>query len=272
MAADGISMPFVEKYLISSIEDVEPVAQVFEHLQVTATPHGFAAFQRRIGNSGPAVPNGPLAACPMHLLLHDLMSMEDFYLCYKEHRGRLQEFARRAEPFFEAMLDAVLGCDAEVISWGGNYDQDLTWPPFFQEEIAPWLQRVSRRVRAAGKLMLTHTDGENRDLLPLYPACGFDVAESVCPAPMTKCTLAELRAGFGEDVTIWGGIPCVVLLDDSMDEAIFESYMDRLFAELGSGRRLILGVSDNVPPDVNMDRLERVKEWIERFGPVRGDG
>ena len=57
----------------------------------------------------------------------------------------------------------------------------------------PWLQKVSERVHAAGKLLLTHTDGENKDLMSLYRQCGFDVAESVCPAPMTKCTLAEIR-------------------------------------------------------------------------------
>ena len=85
---------------------------------------------------------------------------------------------------------------------------------------------------------------------------------------MTSCTLAEVRRGMGPGTTVWGGIPCVVLLDDVMDEGEFESYMDRLFAELDGGGRLILGVSDNVPPDVNLTRLERIKEWIEAFGPV----
>ena len=269
MAADGISVPFVEKYPVSSIEDLEGVAQVFEDLKVESTPEGYAAFRRRIGEGGPAIANGPPAASPMHLLLHNLMSMEEFYLCYKEQRDLLQQFTRRIEPFFEAILQAMLACNAEVISWGGNYDQDLTWPPFFQEQILPWLQRVSRRAHACGKLVLTHTDGENHDLLMLYRSCSFDVAEAVCPAPMTRSTLAELRVGFGESITVWGGIPCVALLDNSMNAARYQRYMDRLFSELGSGRRLILGVSDNVPPDANMDRLRRVNEWIEQFGPVK---
>ena len=44
--------------------------------------------------------------------------------------------------------------------------------------------------------------------------------------------------------------------------------MDQLFTELGTGERLILGVSDNVPPDVNPSRLEQIKQWIKAFGPV----
>lgn len=172
-------------------------------------------------------------------------------------------------PFFLAQLEAQAACSAEVAFWGGNYDQNLTWPPFFAEQIAPWLKRVGQRLHTAGKLLLTHTDGENGDLMPLYGDCGFDVAESVCPHPMTKSSLAEIRAGMGEEIAVWGGLPSIAFLEDSMSGERFDSYMDALFAELGGGRRLVLGVSDNVPPDANLSRLERVKEWIEEFGPVR---
>lgn len=266
MAADGISIPFVEKYPITSAADLDAVGEVFEHLEVVPAPAAYAAFHDRVGERGVAVANGHLVATPMHLMLHDLAAMEDFYVLYAEQRQALETLAARMTPFFEAMLDATLESEAEVLLWGANYDQDTTWPPFFESQIKPWLQRVSRRVHAAGRLLLTHTDGENRGLMPLYPGCGFDVGESVCPAPMTSCTLAEIRAGMGS--AVWGGVPCVVLLDDVMDESAFERYMDDLFADLGSAAGLILGVSDNVPPDVNMGRLEKVRQWIDAFGPV----
>jgi len=53
-----------------------------------------------------------------------------------------------------------------------------------------------------------------------------------------------------------------------MDDAGFETYLDQTFSDIGKGERLILGVSDNVPPDANLARLERVKERIRAFGPV----
>ena len=269
MARDGISLPFVKAYAIRSADDFEAVAQVFDHLEVIPTPEAYAAFQRRIGERGIAVARGPIAASPMHLILHELVAMDQFFYLYADERGALHRLAERMEPFFEAALDALIACDAEVVFWGANYDQDLTWPPFFEAEIAPWLKKVSDRVHAAGKLLLTHTDGENRALLPLYPACGFDVAESVCPHPMTQCTLSEIRDGMGPETTVWGGIPSVALLDGSMDDPTFEAYLDDLFGSLGAGDRLILGVSDNVPPDANLARLERIKERIEAFGPVQ---
>ena len=269
MAREGISLPFVKSYAIESVDDFEAVAQILEHLEVIPTPEAYAAFKQRIGERGIAVARGPMGASPIHLMLHELIAMDKFFYLYMDERDAMHQLAERMEPFFEAALDALLACDAEAVFWGANYDQDLTWPPFFESEISPWLKKVSDRLHAAGKYLLTHTDGENRALLPFYPACGFDVAESVCPHPMTQCTLAEIRKGMGPKTTVWGGIPSVTLLDDSMDDATFEAYLDDLFGSLGAGDHLILGVADNVPPDANFARLEYIKERIKEFGPVQ---
>jgi len=271
MARAGISLPFTKRYPIRSVGDLEAVGEVFEHLRVVPTPEAYDRFHARIGDRGLAVAHGSLAASPMHLLLHDMMPMEQFFYVYADERAALERLAERMTPFFDASLEAVLGCAAEVVLWGANYDQDITPPRFFTAEIAPWLRRAAARVHASGKFLLTHTDGENRYLLEHYPGCDFDVAESVCPDPMTSCTLAEVRAGVGPRTTVFGGIPSIALLDNSMEHAGFESYLGGVFGALGSGERLILGVADNVPPDANLERLERITEWVERFGPVVPD-
>lgn len=262
MKREGISIPFVRDFPIRSADDFAAIGEIFEHLVVIPTPEAYAAFHRRIGERGIAVGFGPLGASPMHFILHELVSQEDFFYLYADEREALTRLAGRMEPFCDQALDAALGCAAEVVYWGGNYDQNLTWPGFFQDEIAPWLKRASGRAHAAGKFLLTHTDGENERLLPLYPDCGFDVAESVCPRPMTRCTLREARAGMGPRTTVWGGIPSLALLPAHMDDRAFDAYLDDLFAEARSGRRLILGVSDNVPPDADLGRLDRIRDSI----------
>lgn len=268
MARDGISLPFVKSYAIRSADDFEKVAQVFDHLVVVPTPENYRAFRQRMGEQGLAVARGPLAASPIHLILHELVAMDQFFYLYHDEREAMHALAKRMEPFFDAALEALAACEAEVIFWGANYDQDLTWPPFFAEEIAPWLKKVSDRLHSVGKYVLTHTDGENKRLLPLYPACNFDVAESFCPTPMTKTTLAEMLAGLRPQTTVFGGVPSVALLDNAMSDAVFAAYLDDLFASIGAGDHLILGVSDNVPPDANLARLEVIKQRVAAFGPV----
>lgn len=265
MKRDGISLPYFQCHAIEEPRDFEAVARVFEQLRVVPDRSAYAAFRDRIGEDGIAVASGPIAASPMHLILHELMPMDQFFYLYADQRGDLEKLADGMEPFFKDMLDALASSEAEVVFWGGNYDRDLTWPPFFQEHIAPWLRRVSEYLHAAGKLVLCHTDGENRDLMPCYRDCGFDVAESVCPAPMTSLTLAEQREGMGPGTTIWGGIPSVALLKTSMNDWAFETYLNTVFEELGDGRHLILGVSDNVPPDADLDRLDQIRDRAANF-------
>lgn len=271
MKKNGISYPFVKSHPIKSLDDFEAVAQVFEHLEVIPTPNEYKKFQKRIGDSGLAVAAGVISASPMHIILHGLMPMLDFFMAWGEHRDSLKMLAQRIEPFFDTVLNAVVQCDAETVFWGANYDQNTTWPPFFKDEIAPWLAKVSKRLHEEGKLLLTHTDGENKSLLPLYPTCGIDVAESVCPSPMTKSSLREIRKGMGSRTAVWGGIPSIVLLDAHMKGDEFEQYLNTLFREIGAGEKLILGVSDNIPPEVNLSRLENIRNRIDQFGPVKTD-
>ncbi len=268
MKRNGISLPFVDSYAIRRADDFEAIGWLFEHVQVVPEPQQYARFSARIGDRGLAVAAGPVAASPMHLVLHELVAMDQFFYLYADERERLTTLARRMEPVFDAILAAELATDAEMIFWGGNYDQDLTWPPFFEEEIAPWLRRAADRAHAAGKLLLTHCDGENRALLPLYPQCGFDVAESVCPAPMTQLSLRQLREGFGPGVSVWGGVPSVALLEASVKDAAFDRWLADLVAEIERDpARIIVGVSDNVPPDASLERLARVGKAVTGLSP-----
>jgi hypothetical protein len=265
MKAEGISLPFVRRYPVESVDDLNAVAYVFDHCEVVPTPAAYHSFHERVGERGVAVASGPIAASPMHLILHELSAMDRFYYLYADSLERLVDFTSHVEPLYEACLDAVVTCEAEVVFWGANYDRDLTWPPFFAAHIAPWLTRVAERLHGAGKLLLTHADGENDGLMHFFADCGVDVVESVCPEPMTKLSLSQLRQGFGPDVTVWGGVPSVALLPESMSDREFDRYLDQLLGAAVVGDRLILGVSDNVPPDADMERLLRIGDSMSRF-------
>ncbi len=274
MSVQGISVPFTKhyplRYPLASPSDLDAVAEVYEHIEVIPTPENYAAFRARMGDQGLAVAHGLNIASPIHLMLHDLMSMNDFFLFYMDEPDTLRALAERIAPFFDRVLEATLACDCEAFFWGGNYDHNTTYPDLFDRDIKPWLNKVGKKAEAAGKRVVTHTDGENCILLPHYAGAGFHVAESVCTVPMTNLSLKQFRDGIDPGVTVWGGIPAVALMENGMSEGAFDEYLDILFAELGDARGLILGVSDNVPPDLSFPRFEKVRERIERHGPTVG--
>jgi hypothetical protein len=85
---------------------------------------------------------------------------------------------------------------------------------------------------------------------------------------MTKCTIAEVKKAFRGKVTIFGGVPSVALLENSITDPEFEEFMKNLFREIAPGDRFILGVSDTTPPDAKFERLLRITEMVGEWGKL----
>jgi hypothetical protein len=79
-------------------------------------------------------------------------------------------------------------------------------------------------------------------------------------------TVTEVKKAFKGKIIVFGGIPPVVLLEQSMSDREFEAFMKRLFEEIAPGDRFILGVADTAPPDANFERLLRITEMVQQWG------
>jgi 5-methyltetrahydrofolate--homocysteine methyltransferase len=88
---------------------------------------------------------------------------------------------------------------------------------------------------------------------------------------MTKVTIEEYYRRWRDRLTIMGGIPESVLMRETATEEDFEAYLDRLFASVAPGDRLILGTADSTPPDAVFARLDRIAERVAAEGrlPLR---
>jgi 5-methyltetrahydrofolate--homocysteine methyltransferase len=168
-----------------------------------------------------------------------------------------------------ALLDKELAIlrdsPAEVVWWGANFDDMLTYPPYFAEAILPWIRKAADLLGAAGKLVLCHTDGENTGLMDLIRDSGMHVAESITPAPMTRVTIGEYYRRWSPRLTLFGGIPSTIMLPGT-PEADFEAYLDAFFRAVAPGTRMVVGIADEVPPEAVFARLQRIGERIEREG------
>ncbi len=176
--------------------------------------------------------------------------------------------AERIGGYWERILKVASGCPAEVVFLGANYDAAVTYPPFFAEHITPWLERFARLLHEKGKYLLTHTDGENTGLLEHYLDSQIDIADSICPKPMTKLSFKQVRDAFAGRINIMGGIPSIALLKTSMHDDEFDRYLDDFFGQIETGDHLVLGISDTTPPAADFERLLKIRDRVEQFGPV----
>jgi uroporphyrinogen-III decarboxylase len=262
MIAAGASDPYVTEHAIRSLADFEVVGYIFSHLKVEPRTGGYQAMQERVGDRGIVVAFASSYACPIQHILTELMPMDQFYYALHDCPSTVERLAEQMEPYYQAIKAAAAESPAEVVVLGSNYDETLTPPPFFRKYLLDPLRNYADLLHRRGKFLMTHTDGENRLLLNLYREAGFDVADSLCPYPMTRCRLEEIREAFADRVTIWGGIPSILLCPDktSLDE--FKQFINNLLSRYGHQSRFVLGVSDMVTADADWDRVRYIADSV----------
>jgi hypothetical protein len=270
MKRDGITISHVVEHAFKRPADYEALGYLFRHARVEPNYEGYREYAESIGNKGLAAGFLSLAASPMHLIQRELMPLDLFFYEMNDHPDELAALADQIGFCWERMLAVAADCPAEIFLLGANYDARFTYPPFFASHIRPWLKRFADMLHSRGKLLLTHTDGENAGLLEHYVQSGLDVADSICPAPMTSLTFRQTRDAFdGSGITIMGGIPSIALLPQSMPDREFEHFLDQFFEDIGRGDRLILGISDTTPPAADFRRLQAIGRRVQQFGEVR---
>ena len=258
--ATGASIPTVLEHAVKTPDDYRRLARLFDRVRILPQPEGYRRFHDRVGDRGLAVAPISLAAGPVAHIMRDLQRPDLFFLDRYDDPEAVLACAEALRRLHDEMLDRALETPAETIIYGANYDSTITYPPLFAEHFKPCLAAAAARAHAAGKRLLTHIDGENQGLVEHYLESGFDIADSVCPAPMTRLTLAEYRREFASRITIWGGIPSVLMLSSFCDFEAFKRRIDAMLEEDRPYDRLIYSVADTMPPHAEYDRIRYLSD------------
>ena len=268
MRRAGASITWISEHVLKEPRDYKVVGYIFKNIRIHPDYDNYLEYQKKVGDKGFAAAFANLSSSPMHHIMKEFLDATKFYLEMFDHPREMRQLCEDMEPYYDQIFRVLADSPAEVVFSGGNFDEMITYPPFFRDHIMPHLQKLADMLHPKGKLLLCHCDGENKGLLDLIRESGMDIAEAVCPQPMTKVTIREVKKAFRGKVTIFGGVPSVALLEESMSDEGFEKFMRNLFAEIAPGDRFILGVSDTTPPDAKFDRLFRITEMVHKWGKL----
>ena len=262
----GSTISFIEEHIIKRPEDYRIVGYLFEHLELIRDEDEFLRWQEEAGEDGYCAAAASLASSPMHHIQKDFLDPTAFFYHYHDYPKEMEGLSKSVENFYDQALKILAESSAEAVFWGGNFDETLTFPPYFKKEILPWIRKAADVLHAKGKQVICHCDGENLGLMDLIRDSGMDVAEAICPYPMTKVKIGEYYERWADRLTIFGGIPSNLLLAETTSDDEFEAYLDHLFKVIAPGKRVILGIADTTPPYAVFDRLVRIGERVEKEG------
>jgi hypothetical protein len=257
----GASAPWIVEHALREPRDFDVVGHIFSHLKIEPQFEGYLARRAEVDERGVAVAFLLGSACPVQHIM-GLMPLEQFFYALHDNPEKVQWLAEQMEPLYQRLKEIGADSPAEIILLGSNYDDSITNPPFFEKYILPSLHDYAEVLHRKGRYLMTHTDGENQRLLALYLQAGFDIADSVCPYPMTRCRLEDIRAAFADRITIWGGIPSTLLCPGSTPEEEFRRSIDDLIERYRGESRFILGVSDMVTADAEWSRFKYITEKV----------
>ena len=268
MRKAGASITWVDEHAIKGPEDYRVVGYIFENLELVPDFDDFTKWKKDIGEDGVAITPGCGlgTASPMHHIQKDLLDATEFYYHYHDYQKEMRALAEIMENYYNQALKICADSPAEAVMWGANFDETITYPAYLEKEILPWIRKASDTLAAKGKILICHCDGENLGLMDLLRDSGMHVAEAVSPFPMTKVKIEEYYRRWSDKLTIFGGIPESLLLEDTTTDEDFEAYLDHLFKVVAPGKRLILGIGDTTPAHAVFDRLIRIGERVEKEG------
>lgn len=268
MKRAGTSVPWIAEHLIKGPDDYRVAAGLFENMDVIPAYEGFAQWKAEVGENGLPVTAFSVAAGPMHHIQKYLIEATDFFFHYRDYQKEMRHLAEVMTPMYEKALQIVADSPAEIVNWGSNFDDMITYAPFFEKEFLPWIRQAAQVLGPKDILVLCHTDGENLGLMDLLHDSGMNVAEAVCPHPMTKVTIQEYYKRWGDKITIFGGVPSNILLPQMTPDQEFEDFMDNLFDSIAPGDHFILGIADTTPPDADFERLVRIGRMVNERGEL----
>jgi hypothetical protein len=258
----GISIPEITEHALKSINDYPILGDIISNVKITPKPEQYESYSKRIGEKGVSVAFLSLACGPYQHIMRDLRKYEEFCLDLYDDPVQMENLVHPLTNIYNEILNSINNTSAEVAIFGANYDDTITYPPFFEKYILPWLNKSGDILHSTGKYLLTHTDGENKGLMELFKRCNFDIADSICPEPMTKVSFSHYRDLFGKKVTIWGGIPSIIMLSTfPFDD--FKIFIKKIFESSKPYNNIVFSIADTLPPNADFGRVEYIRDMCE---------
>jgi len=250
----------LSEHFIKTVDDIRIMKYIAEATYFEPDNESTIKALEETGEDG-IVLNGCFPVPFIEFAKIDAGYVNAFYLWF-DYRKEVDELVNT---YFRKYIEAVkilASGYADVVATSDNMDGIMITPEIFKQYAIPYYQECKKILSEKGKIFEGHWCGRTENLLPLVPGCGLDVVEAIVTAPMAKITLKEALDILDNKVVLQGGIPSVLVCHEGGTKDDFIRYINEVILPLKGRRSFILGMSDNVPPNADFERVEIVSKLI----------
>jgi len=248
----------IEKYPVSSAEDLGVLTELVERQQHRANPKQFSELATHMGERGE--PTVGLSSSGFTDLIKSWSGLAGtFYLladCPDEVEAYLEACDRRDQ----RMVRAALELPCRIFNLGDHATNEFTPPPILKKYMLPRWQWISERLHRHGRFVHSHWDGHSKAILPYLPDTGLDSIEALTPEPMGDITLEEIKAAVSDRIVCLDLLPAIDFLQSHPTQELLD-FTRRVIDTFAP--RLILGISDEISQIGQIEKVEAVSELVD---------
>ncbi len=254
----GIDATTIE-FPVKCPEDYAAYVEVIRHTEFLPAYEEYLQYDRMVGCAGlPLVILGPI---PVHDLMLKWTGYERGYLDLCDHPDVVLPAVEEANAVYRRMWSIAAESPATFLMHGVNFDTQMTSPRVFREHFLPYIKVFNREMHLAGKKVAFHADGDMSELLELALEADYDAADCFASHPMVRCTVARARAVWQDRITIWGGIPSILLERHSPLDRL-RGCLEDLYHHVAPGDHFMPAISDAAMPTSSWEHLAFLCRWL----------
>ncbi len=263
MRESGASISWIQKRLIEKKQDYKVLEYLFEDMEIEECSKAFKEHIKAQGNDFIPIAFGLLASSGMQHIMRDFLEVTDFFIHFMDLRTSMERLAEKIDIKLLEIAQCLSLSPAPLVLIGANFDSTITYAPFYRDYIMPIFQDIIKILKSKGKKIISHCDGENIELWDLYIETGIDILEAAAVFPMVRQPLQEIIKKVDNRAIIWGLINSIALLHESTSEDDFKNYIAEV-TQAARKNQVILGISDTAPPDMDINRLLYIKDYLNK--------
>lgn len=252
------------QWAVKSPEDLRVLEYILRDRVYTWDHELYAREEARLGRrAAPQIFIPRVNVMQMMLEWMDIEPTMFALMCEPEKMERILGVIDQAE---EQMLGVIAAAGVPIINYGDNIDGRLVSPDYMERFILPAYERRSAALHAAGKFVFAHFDGALASLLPYIARLPLDGIEALTPLPQGDVTIEQMREAVPQNMVLLDGIPMLDFLPETPLEDL--EARTRQLLDLFDGK-LILGVSDEISPVCDIERVALVSRMVEDWNRRR---
>ena len=245
------------EYLLKGPQDFRIYEYILQDEEYYWDAEELALDQARIGNRG--VLMFFARRSPLQSLFIERMGFERAVYLLIDHPEVIERHIEVQSAADDLMYNVICQARPPLFNFGENIDAHMDPPVYWRRFLLPYYRKRTEQLHAAGIKTTIHIDGAIKPLLKDIRDCPTTGIEAFTPLPQGDVTLEEIKGALGERILL-DGIPAIYFLPLYPLDTLLEC--TRSVIDLFSPN-LILGISDEPPPDSDIERVRIVGEYLE---------